>query len=74
MSNPDQPSLSGSLSCTKEADKLRHAMKGWVEMSGNEAGGVGGDGGNAPGSRSAAVQSVATEPACLDSPRRTVNH
>lgn len=44
MSNPDQCCLSGSLCCTKEADKLRHAMKGWVEMSGREARERGGGG------------------------------
>lgn len=76
MSNPDQCSLSGSLCCTKEADKLRHAMKGWVEMSGSEArerggGGEGWGGGSVPESRSTAVQSVATEPGCFESPENS---
>lgn len=79
MSNPDQCSLSGSLCCTKEADKLRHAMKGWVEMSGREARERGGGGERRRGEEAYPSQDLQR---CSQSRqslgalnhRRTVNH
>lgn len=72
MSNPDQYSLSGSLCCTKEADKLRHATRDG-KTSGNGAWERGGGWfeGDAPGSGSPARQSGGTAPRCFEPPENS---